>query len=259
MNKKIFYGVMSGWMLLSSGAALARDVIRTSDGEPVRWRGHEPYETPVVADYSEVWPSAGFAGIAGAILSGPAGAIIGITGGALLGHQVDTIAELEKSQTRLFSVEKELVEVINALKQSDQKSASLQQALATTEVKLKQQLNQLAVSFFINISFRSESALIENRYERQLQKVVKLLAQIPALEIHINAHTDARGTKSYNQQLAENRALIVSDFFLSRGVHGNRIKTDAHGESKAEYQASDSDGTGFDRHVLITFCLKEIS
>jgi len=247
-----------GWMLLSSSVALAEGIARSSDGQPIRWRGPEPYVSPSES-YKEVWPGVGVGGVAGAVIGGPAGVVVGMVGGALLGHQVGTTQDLERTRNQVVGLEQALNDAEKTRIQSDENYKLLMNELASAKARLSQQFNQLANGFALNVSFRSESALIENRYEGQLLTLVGVLKKIPGLKIHVAAHTDARGSKIFNQKLAEYRAQSVADFFKSKGIEENRISYKAYGEDSAEYSVTDIEGNGFDRHVLITFCLKELS
>lgn len=52
------------------------------------------------------------------------------------------------------------------------------------------------------------------------------------VEIHITGHTDNFGTDKYNQNLSEQRAKSVLNYFLSRGLRANRVGVSGNGESQ---------------------------
>lgn len=74
-------------------------------------------------------------------------------------------------------------------------------------------------------SLRSESFI-------ELDRVVKLLSENPAIEIEMSAHTDSRGSDEYNYKLSDNRARSVMDYIISKGIAANRIVSQGYGETK---------------------------
>ncbi|HUC81404.1 MAG TPA: OmpA family protein, partial [Flavisolibacter sp.] len=66
----------------------------------------------------------------------------------------------------------------------------------------------------------------------ELDRVVKLLKENPAIEIEMTAHTDSRGNDDYNFKLSDNRARSVMEYILSKGINANRITSKGYGETK---------------------------
>jgi OOP family OmpA-OmpF porin len=66
----------------------------------------------------------------------------------------------------------------------------------------------------------------------ELDRVVKLLNENPAIEIEMSAHTDSRGSDDYNFKLSDNRARSVMEYILSKGIAPNRITSKGYGETK---------------------------
>jgi outer membrane protein OmpA-like peptidoglycan-associated protein len=66
----------------------------------------------------------------------------------------------------------------------------------------------------------------------ELNRVVSLLKENPAIEIEMSAHTDSRGSDEYNLKLSDNRARSVMDYILSKGIAPNRIISQGYGETK---------------------------
>jgi outer membrane protein OmpA-like peptidoglycan-associated protein len=65
----------------------------------------------------------------------------------------------------------------------------------------------------------------------ELDRVVKLLKENPAIEIEMSAHTDSYGTDDYNFKLSDNRAKSCVDYILSKGIDPGRITSHGYGES----------------------------
>jgi outer membrane protein OmpA-like peptidoglycan-associated protein len=66
----------------------------------------------------------------------------------------------------------------------------------------------------------------------ELDRVVKLLSENPAIEIEMSAHTDSWGTDEYNTKLSHNRARSVMEYILSKGISSARIIAQGYGETK---------------------------
>jgi OmpA-OmpF porin, OOP family len=66
----------------------------------------------------------------------------------------------------------------------------------------------------------------------ELDRVVKLLTENPAIEIEMSAHTDSRGSDDYNFKLSDNRAKSVRDYIISKGIAESRITSKGYGETR---------------------------
>jgi len=65
----------------------------------------------------------------------------------------------------------------------------------------------------------------------ELDRVVKLLQENPAIEIEMSAHTDSYGSDDYNFKLSDNRARSVMEYILSKGIATTRIISHGYGET----------------------------
>lgn len=66
----------------------------------------------------------------------------------------------------------------------------------------------------------------------ELDKVVAILKNNPAITIELGAHTDARGDEINNQILSDKRAKASADYIISKGIDASRIRAFGYGESK---------------------------
>jgi OmpA-OmpF porin, OOP family len=66
----------------------------------------------------------------------------------------------------------------------------------------------------------------------ELDRVVKLLKENPAIEIEMSAHTDSRGSDDYNFKLSDERARSVREYILSKGIDPKRIISQGYGETR---------------------------
>jgi len=83
----------------------------------------------------------------------------------------------------------------------------------------------------------------------ELDHVVKLLQENPAIEIELSAHTDSRGSDEYNYKLSDNRAKSVMDYIISKGVDAVRLRSQGYGETVPVATNETDEGRQLNRRV----------
>jgi outer membrane protein OmpA-like peptidoglycan-associated protein len=83
----------------------------------------------------------------------------------------------------------------------------------------------------------------------ELNRVVELLTENPAIEIEMSAHTDSRGTDDYNFKLSDNRARSVMEYIISKGIASTRITSHGYGETKPVATNDTDEGRQLNRRV----------
>ena len=73
---------------------------------------------------------------------------------------------------------------------------------------------------------------VNPRTRRQLEIVSKILLADPDKKITLSGHTDALGTRDYNDDLSGRRAAVVRDLLIEAGVSATQIVTVAKGSSQ---------------------------
>lgn len=66
----------------------------------------------------------------------------------------------------------------------------------------------------------------------ELEKVVAVMKEYPAMVIELGAHTDCRGNASANLKLSGARAKAAAAYIVKQGIDKNRISGKGYGESK---------------------------
>ncbi|MFM7596733.1 MAG: carboxypeptidase regulatory-like domain-containing protein [Flavobacteriales bacterium] len=66
----------------------------------------------------------------------------------------------------------------------------------------------------------------------QLEKIVSIMNEYPAMVIELGSHTDCRGAKDANKKLSDNRAKASADYIRSRISNPTRISGIGYGEAK---------------------------
>ena len=82
-----------------------------------------------------------------------------------------------------------------------------------------------------NISFDVNETSLQKESFVALDVFVKLMKDIPSLEIEVAGHTDNIGSSKANQELSVQRAKAVLDYIVSKGVDNNRMTFKGYGSS----------------------------
>jgi len=83
-----------------------------------------------------------------------------------------------------------------------------------------------------NIFFDFAKSILKADSYPELNRIVELMKEKPAMTVEISGHTDAIGPDAYNMTLSEMRAKSVSKYLVDKGVDANRITTTFFGETK---------------------------
>jgi outer membrane protein OmpA-like peptidoglycan-associated protein len=68
------------------------------------------------------------------------------------------------------------------------------------------------------------------KHSGSLDSLVTLLKDLPLLNIHIDAHTDNKGTEHYNIDLSKRRVKSIENYLVSKGITKTRMTGEGHGE-----------------------------
>lgn len=74
-----------------------------------------------------------------------------------------------------------------------------------------------------NIFYEFDKATLLPQSYVELDRLYKLLVDVPTIKIEISGHTDNKGSASYNQGLSERRAKSVVDYLVARGISLDRL------------------------------------
>ena len=66
----------------------------------------------------------------------------------------------------------------------------------------------------------------------ELNKIVKVMNENPAMEIELGSHTDCRGSIASNEKLSDNRAKASADYIKQRITNPERINGKGYGEAQ---------------------------
>jgi OOP family OmpA-OmpF porin len=101
----------------------------------------------------------------------------------------------------------------------------------------------------LNINFDNNSADIKNTYNERLNSFAKLMQENKNLTAVIEAHTDSKGSDSYNQTLSEKRAISVVNALKKYNIDAKRLKSIGYGESQPIASNDNEEGKAQNRRV----------
>lgn len=162
-----------------------------------------------------------------------------------------------EEQADLAQQEAELTREIARLEEKRanlaERRAALQQSRGRTEsTQLDQEMAELGardtdrgyVLTLRDIQFRTDEAALTADTMRKLYPLVTLLKGNTKQDIIIEGYTDSSGSWDYNQELSEQRAMAVRDFFVSTGVDPQRIIARGYGEADPVASNANEAGAG---------------
>lgn len=83
-----------------------------------------------------------------------------------------------------------------------------------------------------NIYYDLDKADIRTDAAVELDKLVKILKDNPAIRIELSSHTDSRSSDAYNLDLSQRRAQSAVDYIVSKGVAAERLVAKGYGETQ---------------------------
>jgi len=75
-----------------------------------------------------------------------------------------------------------------------------------------------------NIFFDFDKFTLRPESTAELERLIKLLMDVPSMRIELSGHTDSKGSAVYNQKLSENRAKAVVEYLVQHGIDGKRLE-----------------------------------
>lgn len=95
-----------------------------------------------------------------------------------------------------------------------------------------------------DIYYDFDAATLRPESQKSLDLLVTLLEQNPQESIEIGAHTDRKGSETYNKNLSQKRAEAVVNYLVKRGIARDRLRFVGYGKS-SPYVVSEAMGLRF--------------
>ena len=115
----------------------------------------------------------------------------------------------------------------SAVKPSKSGESTVEVALTPTEVIITD------TEVILNpIYFEYDKSNITAQGAVELDKLVKVMKDYPAMIIFVKSHTDSKGSAGYNLNLSEKRAQSTVQYLISKGVSNGRISGKGFGSTE---------------------------
>jgi len=83
-----------------------------------------------------------------------------------------------------------------------------------------------------NIFFDVGKSNLRSESNAELNRLIKLMNDVPSLKVEISGHTDNTGSVSGNNILSQSRAEAVVSYLVSKGISKDRLVAKGYGSSK---------------------------
>lgn len=177
----------------------------------------------------------------------------------------EELVKLRDSQ--IASTKDELARMKSEMALREQQLATERTARAAAEARESEAMRKLADAAALNVKEESRGTVIvlpgsvlfaSGKYELTAaaqQKLTLVAGTIaPQAENHdivVEGHTDSRGSREFNVELSQNRAQVVMNFLVSRGVPAEAIKAVGIGPDRPIADNNSRDGRQENRRVEI--------
>jgi outer membrane protein OmpA-like peptidoglycan-associated protein/tetratricopeptide (TPR) repeat protein len=96
---------------------------------------------------------------------------------------------------------------------------------------------------FENILFDFDKYFLRQKSVDILQSIYEFMAANPTVSIHMDGHTDWKGTEPYNVKLSEKRSNAALNYLIEKGIDPKRMEQAWHGEIKPTVPNANPDGS----------------
>jgi len=93
-----------------------------------------------------------------------------------------------------------------------------------------------------NIFFDVAKATLRPESNGELERLVKLMKEVPNLKIEISGHTDNTGSATVNETLSQQRAEAVVQYLTTKGIAASRMRAKGYGASVPVATNNSDDG-----------------
>ena len=101
----------------------------------------------------------------------------------------------------------------------------------------------------LNINFDTNSDTVKSTYNAKLQEFAAILNENTKLKATIEAHTDSRGSDTYNQKLSERRAASAVKALEGLNISPDRLQSIGYGETQPIASNDTKEGRTENRRV----------
>jgi len=179
----------------------------------------------------------------------------------------NALAEFQKGQDQIAALQGQVSDLQQEKEQAGQMAKGLEDEmrsdLESKDVTISKLQGKLTVNILDRVMFDSGEAILKPDGESVLRKIASILAEHPALKIHVIGHTDnvpIRTRFASNWELSTARALAAVHFLTEKGgVDPMRVGAVGYGEYRPIADNSTPEGRAKNRRIAITILPDELA
>ena len=115
----------------------------------------------------------------------------------------------------------------------DKQAKAIKQAVPDAQVeRVGEGIN---MTFNSGLLFKINSSALSDSAKFNLDRIATVFNNYPETIILVEGHTDNTGTVQYNIDLSKQRATIVTEYMISRGVSKDRFDVKWYGQDQPKY------------------------
>ncbi|MBN4052225.1 MAG: hypothetical protein COC01_04875 [Bacteroidetes bacterium] len=125
-------------------------------------------------------------------------------------------------------------------------SKILKEAIVSDTKSIKEQFSTLEGEKNIvlkNVYFEFDKASLKEKSKKNLDELYGFMVEYPEMIIELSAHTDSKGSDTYNMVLSQKRAETVVSYLVEKGIVNKRLVAKGYGETKPIALNTLPDGT----------------
>ena len=131
--------------------------------------------------------------------------------------------------------------------------AADQDGYSDSAVKTDEVENATNESIINDLLFALGSAWLHPKYANQLNSLASDLIEHPEKKLTITGHSDLSGTDAINNELSKQRAAVVYQYLIKKGVNKTQITTEYKGSKGLKYIGRSDEIDAANRRVSFSF------
>jgi outer membrane protein OmpA-like peptidoglycan-associated protein len=137
----------------------------------------------------------------------------------------------------------------------DKQAAALEKQLENAKVERVGE--GIVVTFDSGILFEFDKSALTQNAEQNVEDMAGVLREYDETNVLIQGYTDSIGTREYNQELSQERALSVAQELIDEEIDSDRLKVEGYGEKMPVADNATEAGRQQNRRVEIAIFANE--
>ncbi len=83
-----------------------------------------------------------------------------------------------------------------------------------------------------NVYFETDGEAIGQFTSDQLKKVANIMKKYPEIRVSVDVHTDSKGESDYALKITKDRADIIVNYLIEKGISADRLEANGYGDTQ---------------------------